>query len=324
MNVKWILPMLLLCSFLNTSCEKEYLIDDQVQESSAEEIVNSHTSSSMRLGDETSITNIDNPATHRGMYIDGSNTIIGNTTKENELITYAANKGINSFAFYGLKSVISSSSNYSKIASFLSRCSQNGITNFVYVVVYYPGSINGLDTTYIRKYNNSRSSSSEKFDGVNLEWEFWNGSTTWATYLTTMKSFYNWTRAVSPNLCNEVYIGWFNNPSTIPQTMANEIVRYCDRILLHDYRVSPQASYMESRMSYLGLAALDQEKTKKIIVLFSAESSFMGPYYSTHSFNDAYQTIASQYTNADFSGKSGLRIYGWEIYKYSYAKQYRP
>jgi len=321
MTGKWILPALLLCAILNTSCEKENLVASQTTQGTSDDV---NPGENFRTGDFVSTTNIDNPATHKGMYIDGANTIIGNTTKENALINYAVNKGINSFAFYGLKSVISSSSNYSKVASFLSRCNQSGITNFVYVVVYYPGSVNGLDTTYIRKYNNSRSSTSEKFDGVNLEWEFWNGATTWTTYLSTLKSYYNWTRKVSPNLCNEVYFGWFNNPSTIPQTMADELVTYCDRILLHDYRTAPQVSYMESRMDYLGLAAIDQSKTKKIIVLFSAESEFMGPYYTTHSFNTAYQEIVTQYTGASFNGKSGLRVYGWQIYNYTYAKQFRP
>jgi hypothetical protein len=321
MNLKWILLVLLLCVCVMSACKKEELLEpDGVTNQTSQHATNS----SMRLGDLSSITNIDNPATHRGMYIDGANNIIGNTTKENALITYAVNKGINSFAFYGLKSVISTSANYSKMASFLSRCSQNGITNFVYVVVYYPGSKNGLDTTYIRKYNNSRSSSAEKFDGVNLEWEFWNGATSWSTYLTTLKSFYNWTRKVTPNLCNEVYFGWFSNPATMPQTMADEMVTYCDRILLHDYRTSPSVSYMESRLDYFGLAAVDQGKTKKIIVLFSAEGDYMGPYYSSHSYNDAYQTIASQYATANIDGKAGLRIYGWEIYNYTYAKQYRP
>jgi len=323
MTGKFILPaLLLLCIFLNASCEKE----DAIAPASATTTENTYSrnNGAARFGDLVSTPNIDNPATHKGMYVDGANLIIGNTAKENALITYAVNKGINSFAFYGLKNVISSSSNYSKVGSFLSRCAQNGITNFVYVIVYYQGSINGLDTTYIRKYNNSRSSSSEKFKAVNLEWEFWNGATSWSTYLSTLKSYYNWTRKVSPNLSNEIYFGWFNNPSTIPQTMANELVKYCDKIMLHDYRTSPSVSYMESRMEYLGQAAIDQGKTKKIIVLFSAESDFMGPYYTSHSFNDAYQEIVSDYSNASFNGIEGLRVYGWHIYNYTYAKQFRP
>lgn len=323
MTGKLILPaLLLLCIFLNASCEKEDLL---ASSSVPKTQNNSHgNNSSARIGDLVTTPNIDNPATHKGMYVDGANLIIGNTAKENALITYAVNKGINSFAFYGLKNVISSSSNYSKVGSFLSRCAQNGITNFVYVIVYYPGSINGLDTTYIRKYNNSRSSSSEKFKAVNLEWEFWNGTTSWSTYLSTLKSYYNWTRKVSPNLSNEIYFGWFNNPSTIPQTMANELVKYCDKIMLHDYRTSPSVSYMESRMEYLGQAAVNQGKTKKIIVLFSAEAEFMGPYYTSHSFNQAYQDIVSDYSNASFNGIEGLRVYGWHIYNYTYAKQFRP
>jgi len=321
---KCMLAAALLCAVAITSCEKE---DTEVTPTAIPADPGHHTPGSYsgaRQGDLLTSTNIDNPASYKCMYIDGANNIIGNATKENSLITYAVNKGINAFAFYGLKNVIASSANYSKIGSFLSRCSQSGITNFVYVIVYYQGSVNGLDTTYIRKYNNSRTSTSEKFSGVNMEWEWWNGATTWATYLATMKTYYNWTRSVSPNLSNEVYFGWFNNPSNIQSTMANEMVTYCDRIVLHDYRTSPDVNYMKSRLDYFGQAALNQGKTKKIVVLFSAESSFMGPYYVSNSFNDAYQSIVSQYTSASFTGKSGIRIYGWQIYNYTYAKQYRP
>jgi hypothetical protein len=313
--------LLLLCAAL-ISCEKENtILPDRSDPQDQQEMTTTYSPSGLRTEDGT---NLDNPATYKGLYIDGASSIIGNSTKENSLISYAADKGINSFTFYGLRSVINTSSNYSKLGNFLAKCYQNGITNFTYVVVYYPGSINGSDTTYIRKYNNSRSSSSQKITAVNLEWEWWNGATSWTTYLATLKSYYNWTRKVSPNLCNEIYFGWFSNPSTIPATMASELVKNCDRILIHDYRSSPDVPYMQSRMDYLGDAAITQGKTKKIVVLFSAESSFMGPYYSNNSFNDAYQSIASQYTNASFSGKSGLRIYGWQIYNYSYAKQFRP
>src|SRR5688572_25949646 len=115
---KCLLPSLLLCAILNTSCEKETLTPVTGKSLQVNQ-------SYMRLGD----TNLDNPATCKGLYVDGANNIIGNITKENNLINYALNKGFNGFTFYGLKSVISTSANYSKMASFLSRCYQNGITN---------------------------------------------------------------------------------------------------------------------------------------------------------------------------------------------------
>src|SRR5688572_10105493 len=111
---KNILSALILCAILNTSCEKEEtIVPSGVGESTNP--LSSVTDPAMRLGDFVSTTNVDNPATHKGLYIDGAQNIIGNTTKENNLITYAVNKGINSFAFYGLKNVISSSANYSKV-----------------------------------------------------------------------------------------------------------------------------------------------------------------------------------------------------------------
>jgi hypothetical protein len=232
--------------------------------------------------------------------------------------------GLNTLSFYGLKSIVSQSSKFTQLANFLSRCSQNGITNRVYVTVYYAGSNNSSDSTYIKNYNNSRSSASEKITGINMEWEWWNGATSWSTYDNTLKAYYNWTRRQSPVMTNEVYFGWFKNPTNIPATMAYELVKYCDRILLHDYRVAPDVSYMKSRMDYLGQAAISQAKIEKIVVLFSIEPSFMGPYCTTHTFDAAYQSIVTQYNAVSFTGKSGLRVQGWQLFNYKYAKQYRP
>jgi len=267
---------------------------------------------------------IDNPAVYKGMYVDNFNLILGNTTEETNLINYAVTNSINSLTFYGLRNAVSNSSNYSKLASFMSRCSQNGITNRVYVNVYYVGSTNNMDTTYIRNYNNSRTLTSEKITGVNLEWEFWNGATTWSIYDQTMKSYYNWTKTQSPALTNEIYFGWFQNPTDIESTMASEMVKYTDRILLHDYRSAPDVAYMQSRMDYFGQASVAQGKKEKIIVLFSAEPDFMGQYYLTHTFNDSYQTYVSLYNSVTFTGKAGLEVQGWELFTYDYAKQYRP
>src|SRR5689334_14526493 len=100
---KVITPALLLCVLMNTSCEKEDLASVKSSDAVVESNVQPEGGGMLRLG--TAI-NIDNPATYKGMYVDGANTIIGNTTKENALIAYAASKGINTLAFYRLKNVI--------------------------------------------------------------------------------------------------------------------------------------------------------------------------------------------------------------------------
>ena len=100
--------LLLLCTMMITSCEKESLITPADAQSTDQTNAYSNTGmgATYRTGDFVNTTNIDNPASHKGMYVDGANTIIGNTAKENALITYAVNKGINSLAFYGLKPAI--------------------------------------------------------------------------------------------------------------------------------------------------------------------------------------------------------------------------
>ena len=106
----------------------------------------------------------------RGFYLSGIGTWLGNTTKENAILTYAQGNGYNYINFYDLGSINwSSTTEKNQLASFMSRGrTQYGILQFGAIVEVY-----SFFTNNILPYNKSRNSSNEKFDVINLEFEFW-------------------------------------------------------------------------------------------------------------------------------------------------------
>ena len=105
----------------------------------------------------------------RGFYLTGIGSWLGNTTKENAILSYAQGNGYNYIAFYDLGSISwSSTTEKNQLASFLSRArTQYGVTQMGAVVETYT-----YFSTYILPYNNSRTKANEKFDVINLEFEF--------------------------------------------------------------------------------------------------------------------------------------------------------
>src|SRR5689334_20322775 len=109
----------------------------------------------------------------RGFYVNGFNTILGNTASETTLLEYTQANGYNYLCLYSLSSLdLTSSSTKSKLASFISRAkTQYGVTQ-----VGAAGEIYSFFSNYIIPYNVGRPAT-EKFDVLNFEFEFWIAST---------------------------------------------------------------------------------------------------------------------------------------------------
>jgi hypothetical protein len=132
----------------------------------------------------------------------------------------------------------------------------------------------------------------------------------------------------TPPITTEIYMGWFQNPQGQAFQQANILEGLLDRILIHDYQTSPSFGYLQNRTTYLGEAANSQNRTIDLIVIFSAEYSFMNSYFNVssqnHTFEDAYQTVLNQFNTASFNCKANVRLIGYQIYAYSYAIAARP
>ena len=115
----------------------------------------------------------------RGFYLQDVGSWLGNTTKENEILKYAQGNGFNYILFYSLGDISwTNSTNKNQLGAFIKKARTSyGITQIGGVVEYA-----GYLSQNIIPYNNSRSSSLEKFDVINLEFEFWVSSSISSSY----------------------------------------------------------------------------------------------------------------------------------------------
>ncbi|RIV23313.1 hypothetical protein DYU11_09915 [Fibrisoma montanum] len=263
-------------------------------------------------------------ADYRGVYVDGFRHILGNSQREDSLLTWCVSHSINAISLYDLNTVMGDE-RYTELAWFVKKARTNyGISQ----VAAVRGS--SANFTQNATYDASRMDLNERFNVYNLENEWWNNgpSCNFSCYSTILQSMSNKARNASPPITAEAYIGWFQNPTGQESQQAKTLVRWLDRILVHDYRPYPQFGYMQSRLSLLGKAAQNQNRVLDVIVLFSAEPEFMQNYFSVsgqnHSFDEAYADIVNQFNAATFSGKNNIRLIGYQIFDYSFAKQARP
>ncbi|MBL0048437.1 MAG: hypothetical protein IPP32_10125 [Bacteroidetes bacterium] len=264
--------------------------------------------------------------TYKGVYIDSFDWIIGDTAMENPLLRWCKKESLNAISLYDTKALLLKSSNFPKLAKFIKKArTQYGIKQVAAV-----RSLGSQFTGSTSTYNKSRIDTMERFNVFNLENEYWNaGATnTFGDWYKNLNTMYTTAHAASPKITSEFYFGWFQNPSNKEITQAAKMVSTTDRILLHDYWSSPNFSYIQSRLAFLGQEALKQNKIIDIVVLFSIEQTFAYDYFDAmgqnHSFADAYNSIITQHNATTFTGKDNIRIIGYQLFCQSWARRARP
>jgi hypothetical protein len=257
---------------------------------------------------------------YRGIYIDQFNTIVGNITKENELLSWCKYNNMNSISLYDLTTVLSNSANIPKLAAFIKKARLSyGITSV--------GAVRGSGSEFSGStcsYNSGRTDTLERFNVFNLELEWWNNVCTFPQYTDHMKTMTASAHSSSPGIISEEYIGWLSNPAGQESAQANALVANSDRIMVHDYRIGPDAAYTLSRLDQIGQAAKAQGKKFKVIILFSVEQEFMFSYFQKYSFAQAYADYVNQYNTKSFAGKSNIDLIGYQIFDQSLARLARP
>jgi hypothetical protein len=262
----------------------------------------------------------------RGFYVPGTDTWIGNTTTENAILSYASGNGYTYITLYSLGSFDwSNSTKKNQLASFISRARNTyGISQ-----VGASGEIYSFFRDFIIPYNNSRTSSSEKFNVFNFEFEWWNAnkiSTQYCSrYLTpngyTCDSTGAWnfsflqfqridSSAAANGITSEYYFGW---PT---KGRMQQVARIADRILLHAYRTSDIDVYQYSRNRLIDIASINQ--SVKVIPIFSAEATFMGPWLASNPITKPYQTYSTNYSNETGTFKQYINLQGYQWYNYDH------
>jgi len=262
--------------------------------------------------------------TVRGFYVNGFNSILGNTTSETTLLEYTQANGYNYLCLYSLGSVdMTSTTIKTKLASFINRAkTQYGVTQ-----VGAAGEIYSFFANGILPYNVGRPAN-EKIDVLNFEFEFWITSTIadqyCAQYLTpnhltcdsagafayAKTQFSQIDAAAAANgLKSEVYFGWPN------KGQMQWYAQRADRILLHAYRTSDSDIYSYTKNRLIDIASVNS--IVEVIIIFSSESDFMGPWLQTHAITKPYETYAAAFSAEAGTWKNYIKLQGYQWFKYS-------
>lgn len=273
----------------------------------------------------------------KGFYVDGFNTILGNTAREDSVLLFAKNNGFNYITLYNVYQVnsatpLTNTTSAQGFANFISKAkTQYSITEVGVAAENYT-----FFRNVIYVYNQQHPSISEKVDVYNLEFEFWIPSsvTSGAYYCTTYLQpngfscdtagafgYYKKTLKRIDSLANatgqksEAYFGFFNTGQ------GKQIVQTgVDRVLLSiyipsaNYSQSYQYNYVNPRLQNLASA----NTAIKVMPLYSSEPSFMQTWVNANPFFLPYSNFVSSLTVETGSWKTYIQSEGIQWFAYSF------
>jgi hypothetical protein len=275
----------------------------------------------LMLGISSSAQNV------RGFYLQHVGDWLGVAAEENDILAYAQGNGFNYILFYDLGDINwNSSTEKNQLAAFIRKArTQYGIAQIGGVVEYA-----GYASQKLIPYNNSRSDQLERFDVINLEFEFWIPSSLSyycskflqaASFPCTQTAMWDfaWREfqaiddiCTNNGLISEVYLGWPD------QAQMQALTTRADRILLAAYRPTDSDIYAYStrRMEYI--ESTPGISSTKVLTLMSAEPDFMGPWLNTHAQNIPYQTMSAALAAETRSFKNEIDLEGYQWFTYQY------
>lgn len=252
-----------------------------------------------------------------GMYVSlghAQNGILGNTSKENKLLTFAEDNGFNYLIFYDLEGMSSNPQRQAQLASLITEAKTHyGIDQVAAAL----GAASSADE--VINYNEGRATEA-KIDVLNLEYEFWNRADRANAFQNTL-DILAYFESVSSNggLETEIYIGWITPEEGAALSSA------VDRVLVHYYRQNDIniLNYGLERLEYLAAG----DSMLKIAPIFSNEGPtntgdptgyFMGPWLENHSIHQPFNSWMEEYQQLNEGWKSNLDVMGttWFLYNY--------
>ena len=265
------------------------------------------------------------PLNYKGLYVASWNDFLGIESSENHLLSYAAKNGFTTLTLYNIQKVLKkgeiTTETTNQLAHFISKA------RTIYKIPHITAVAENADffTNVISKYNHVRKNPSEAFDAYNVEFEFWNmdpieqyyyedylkplglqcnTADAYKFFISQMKLVH--TLAKVDGVKCETYVG---SPTDI---QAKGILPYIDRVLIHAYVKDPAISYAycRDRLRYFGTAG-----KVNIIIIFSAEEEFSGPWLSQHKEPDAYQAFLKGYNVTPTTWKkNNITLQGYQWY----------
>lgn len=236
------------------------------------------------------------PKISRGVYQSGLKSIVGNLTKENQVIAGCKKYKIDFIYFYDGDGV-----NDLACTKFFSRLKREaGLTD----IGATAGSLSGLQKRVT--WNNAHADSSD-YNTVNYEYEPWRADTVtgglqaaWTNNITMLREG---KKAIGTKPTKLVdYYGWWTKEPMLSQT-PDTLAKYCSYILLHNYRVKPDFAYMRTRCNNMNVAFKKINQIGEIVPIGSGELEFLFPWLKAgHTLDEWFNLMkkdfdAMGYTN---------------------------
>lgn len=252
----------------------------------------------------------------RGMYVNSFNTIVSDPVKQTAFINDANKLKLTSISCYS----ISTTNNPIALALFLARIKRETKIKTICPAI---SSTSGIDSW--ASWNNSHPDSTD-VSGITIEYEAYNQTdvkAAWKTNCALYQRAYSYYKSGVFKLFND-YKGWWTSstrdltPMPI-QTPDTEVFYFSigqNELNLHDYRVQPDYGYMDKRLIDLNNSGIESNKVIRVVVLFSAEPDFMGPWLkSGHTLEEGFWIV---YNAFKLKGYSKVKIIGWMCFHLDY------
>lgn len=241
----------------------------------------------------------------RGVYVTGLSSTASNAASQQKVIDGMNKYKFNSAHFYSIDGA-----NDANLTAFFKRIRKETKVTDLAATASSANTFTGTRLTWNKNHPDSAD-----YNTWNLEFEPWravaNGSTVaidWAknvTYLQQMKAV-----GGVNNIKVTDYYGWWSDAPMSTQT-PDTLVKYCDYLLLHDYRTAPDFGYMKPRCDQDNAAAKKQGVIKTLRVIISAEPSFSQTWLKTHSPDDFYKAVYADFAKQKYSN---LKMDGYLVF----------
>lgn len=253
----------------------------------------------------------------RAAYVSAIDTKLGTAAATQEL-DYLRQEGFNHVDLYGLGGVLGSASKEAQLAAWIKSAHARGLT---------VGATGGSGSSWTSRaaYNRARRDPAERFDALNLEYEYWNADSTPAALLAAWAKDSAYLVQLDTTARNlglrgwTQYVGWYPAPlqARAPALLSARTSYH----LVHYYRVRPEAAYGRYRLDSLEGVGARTRTPQRVRALFSAEPDFMQAYFRTASPDSAWRAWRAQV--AAF-GYRWLIFDGYQIFTTDYLRAARP
>ncbi|HON92821.1 MAG TPA: hypothetical protein PKZ07_14735 [Sedimentisphaerales bacterium] len=222
---------------------------------------------------------------YRGLYVAKWNTKVGDAVRETMLLDYCKRLGFNTLSFYDLGSILGTSTGNNKQAAFNRKCDSLGIR-----CEAVRGSATDFSQT-TRSFMLGRYNPAERFDGFNIEYEFWRVTDRNAGWVQDSLIVVAMNTVANQTLVRDrtQYIGWFDAP--VQRRAPEYLAKNTTHLLVHYYRTKVEAVYGKYRLD-----SLDKIGVPVLIrPIFSAEPDFMQNLFRTVTPDSAFRLWHAQF-----------------------------